>query len=355
MGMGNICSIRKRRIVVGLDGFVDRIVHAVDVRDGETYSRIETISDFGKRIISAAGKSTNIELVQQKRLVGGNGPLLAGALRNFGANVEYIGALGDCENNIFRDFARGTSATSIGDHGETLAVEFSDGKIIFGEMLPLHEISVASILAKMPDDDLRRRIDLCDALALVNWTMIPHMAEVARFFADVILPRCAERNRVFFFDLADPSKRKQLALAEFLQIIHSFEKFGQAVLGLNVSEAQQVLQAIGESSALNESREELQNAAELLRKALGIANVFIHGIKVSAAATAKETAATGGYFVANPQLSTGAGDHYNAGFLAAYLCGCTMDFAVNFAAATAAFYVKMARSPKIEDVKILEP
>ena len=140
-----------------------------------------------------------------------------------------------------------------------------------------------------------------------------------------------------------------------MQVIRSFEQFGRSILGLNVSEAQQVLQTIGESFGLNETEGEMQNAAKLLRRALGIAVVFIHGIKISAAATAKDSAATGGYFVANPKLSTGAGDHYNAGFLAAYLCDCAVDFAINFASATAAFYVKMARSPKIEDVKISKP
>ena len=45
--------------VVGLDGFVDKIVTPVDKRHGlgESFDAIETIADLGERISAAAGKS----------------------------------------------------------------------------------------------------------------------------------------------------------------------------------------------------------------------------------------------------------------------------------------------------------
>jgi hypothetical protein len=50
--------------VVGLDGFVDKIVTPVDKRHGlnESFDPIETIDALGSRISAAAGKSANIEL-----------------------------------------------------------------------------------------------------------------------------------------------------------------------------------------------------------------------------------------------------------------------------------------------------
>ncbi|MDR3144485.1 MAG: carbohydrate kinase family protein [Puniceicoccales bacterium] len=344
-------AMRTRRVLVGFDGFVDTIVHAVAVRHGEHYDRIWTITDFGKRIISAAGKSSNVELVPQSRRIGGNGPLLANALCNFAVNVRYIGTLGDCERNIFRDFAAKTRAISIGDYSETRAVEFSDGKILFGEMLPLCSVAADDILSKISREDLVKIMETSDAFALTNWTMTAHLTEIAQFFAHDILPLCEGGNRVFFFDLADPEKRQRSELVKFLETIKYFEKFGRSVLGLNIREAQQVLRAIGENSDLSDTRASLEEAAVLLRKCLRIELVFIHGVKVSAAATGEACAAAEGYFVADPKISTGAGDHYNAGFLATYLCGCGIDLAVNFAAAAASFYVKTAQSPSIGDVK----
>src|ERR1043166_5028641 len=80
---------------VGLDGFVDEIVHAVDKReDAQKYTRLPTIQAFAERIAGAAGKSTNIEMVVQRTKLGGNGPIMANALATLGLKITYVGALG---------------------------------------------------------------------------------------------------------------------------------------------------------------------------------------------------------------------------------------------------------------------
>ena len=80
---------------VGLDGFVDEIVHAVDKReDAATYHRIPTIARFAERLAAAAGQSTNIELVNQRTKLGGNGPIMAHALASLGLRVTYLGNVG---------------------------------------------------------------------------------------------------------------------------------------------------------------------------------------------------------------------------------------------------------------------
>src|SRR5688572_32155923 len=80
---------------IGLDGFVDEIVHAVDQRENaQKYTRLPTITSFAERIAGAAGRSTNIELIAQRIKLGGNGPIMANALATLGARVTYVGALG---------------------------------------------------------------------------------------------------------------------------------------------------------------------------------------------------------------------------------------------------------------------
>jgi hypothetical protein len=72
--------VRGMSAFVGLDGFVDEIIHAVDTRkNAEEFARLPMIADFGGRISQAAGKSTNIELVNVKTKLGGNGPILTSA------------------------------------------------------------------------------------------------------------------------------------------------------------------------------------------------------------------------------------------------------------------------------------
>src|SRR5881396_3631478 len=80
---------------VGLDGFVDEILHVVDKRiDAQSYERVPSIARLAERIAEAAGKSTNIELVNQFTKLGGNGPIMANALARLGIKVTYLGALG---------------------------------------------------------------------------------------------------------------------------------------------------------------------------------------------------------------------------------------------------------------------
>src|SRR5438132_13728222 len=80
---------------VGLDGFVDEILHVVDKRESaDKYSRLPTISQLAIRIGAAAGKSANIELVSQMTKLGGNGPLMSNALPALGLKVHSLGNLG---------------------------------------------------------------------------------------------------------------------------------------------------------------------------------------------------------------------------------------------------------------------
>src|SRR5690349_1684337 len=81
--------------LIGFDGFIDTILHVVDKRQSATeYTRVETIEAFGRRILDAAGKSTNIELVVQAVKLGGNGPIMANAMAAHGTPVTYCGMTG---------------------------------------------------------------------------------------------------------------------------------------------------------------------------------------------------------------------------------------------------------------------
>src|SRR5436190_10538283 len=62
---------------IGLDGFVDEILHVVDKRESaEKYVRLPAIAQLAQRLAAAAGRSTNLELVSQRTKLGGNGPIM---------------------------------------------------------------------------------------------------------------------------------------------------------------------------------------------------------------------------------------------------------------------------------------
>ena len=62
---------RELTAFVGLDGFVDEIIHVVDKRENaESFQRVPTIARLAQRLAGAAGHSTNIELVNQRTKLG---------------------------------------------------------------------------------------------------------------------------------------------------------------------------------------------------------------------------------------------------------------------------------------------
>src|SRR4030095_4383145 len=78
----------KQHAFVGLDGFVDEIIHVVDKRENaEKFQRLPTSASLAERLAGAAGRSTNIELVNQRTKLGGNGPIMPTARAALGTKV----------------------------------------------------------------------------------------------------------------------------------------------------------------------------------------------------------------------------------------------------------------------------
>src|SRR5919199_666690 len=82
-------------VLIGFDGFVDSIITVVDKRyDAVHFDPVETIEQFGKKVLAAAGQSSNYELVVKLEKLGGNGPIMANAMATLGLPVTYVGCLG---------------------------------------------------------------------------------------------------------------------------------------------------------------------------------------------------------------------------------------------------------------------
>ena len=342
-----------KKALVGIDGFVDVIVHPVDQRSGpgDQFEAIPTITDFANRIGSAAGKSANIEMAPILEKLGGNGPIMANAQVAHGLDVRYIGALGrDAIHPVFNVFAEKTKAISIADPGVTHAAEFKDGKILFGSMASLEEITYERLCELPGEDKLIEVFNESDLIAMVNWTMIPFLTEVFRCFLSEVLPKCSKNDaRTFFFDLADPEKRSKEDLLEALDVFGQFEQFGKVILGLNLREAEQVDALLGFPPLAN-TPENLQTMAARIREKLALDTVVIHPVADAACATPQGTAYAAGPYCEKPKITTGAGDHFNSGFVTARLLGLTPEAALTVAVATSGFYVRTAVSPSLDDL-----
>jgi sugar/nucleoside kinase (ribokinase family) len=333
---------------VGLDGFVDEIVHVVDKRENaETFSRLPTIDLLAKRLAGAAGKSTNIEFVTALTKLGGNGPIMANALASFGLKVTYLGNLGYPNlHPIFSDFAKRAEVHSIAEPGYTDAMEFDDGKVMLGKHSSLKEVNWANISARFGKDNFSKHFGTADLVGFVNWTMLPYMSNIWESIQKEISPTLKGPRRKIFFDLADPEKRTADDIRRALKLIGNFETHFDVILGLNEKEAYEV----GNCFGLKPNSATPECLAELTRKLaekLQISTLVVHPVTYALAVSKGVVNVVEGPFVQKPLITTGAGDHFNSGFCLGKLLGFSNEMSVLTGVTTSGFYVRTAKSPTV--------
>jgi len=336
---------------LGLDGFVDEILHVVDKRESaDKYQRLTTIAKYASRLAAAAGKSTNVEMVNQLTKLGGNGPIMANALASFGMKVCYLGNLGyPSLHPVFADFAKQAEVYSIAEPGYTDALEFEDGKIICGKHASLHEVNWENIGTRFGHEKFAAKVQTANFVAFVNWTMLTGMNDIWSAILRDVCPKLTGPRRKIFFDLADPEKRTRADILQALSLITKFEQHFDAILGLNEKEAHEIGGHLGFNLS-DHSPEGLLKLATRIREHIAINTVVVHPVSFALAVSAGDAAIVEGPFTPKPLITTGAGDHFNAGFCLGKLLDLGGKFCALLGVATSGYYVRTARTPTVLDL-----
>jgi len=349
-------KVQQSTAFVGLDGFVDEIIHVVDKRmDVARFERIPTIQGFSDRIEEAAGRSTNLELVTQRIKLGGNGPIMANALAKAGIQVTYLGALGYPDPNpVFKPLVeKATKVFSIANPGHTDAYEFQDGKLLMGKLTPLNEMRWKNIVDRMGIETFTQQLNQSSLVAFVNWTMMPYMSEIWEMVQSEILSNQPKPNpkdrKTLFFDLCDPQKRPNEDILEALKLIAGFQPYFSVTLGLNEKEAHEIGEVLGLKAA-SDSREGLIDLVEQLHNHIKADTLVVHPVKYAVASNGSEVVSINGPFILNPVITTGAGDHFNAGFCVGRLLDLSHQESLATGVATSGFYVRSGKSPTVLDL-----
>jgi sugar/nucleoside kinase (ribokinase family) len=351
----NANTLSRQNAFLGLDGFVDEIFHVVDKRENaDKYTRLPTIAKYAERLAGAAGKSTNVEMVTQMVKLGGNGPIMANALASFGLKVCYLGNLGYPNvHPIFSDFTKAAEVYSIAEPGYTDALEFEDGKIMCGKHSALRQVNWENINTRFGFDKFLAKMQAAQFVGFVNWTMLTAMNDMWAAIQKDVCPKLTGPRRKLFFDLADPEKRTREDILKALGLITAFENHFDVILGLNEKEAYE----IGGHLQLNttdHSPEGLLKLAKEIHARIKVNTVVVHPVSFALAVSANDAAIVEGPFTPKPLITTGAGDHFNAGFCLGKLLGFDNAKAVLTGVSTSGFYVRTGKSPTIADLVSLQ-
>ena len=339
---------------VGLDGFIDEILHVVDKRESaEVFQRLPTIAKLADRFAAAAGKSTNLELVNQVTKLGGNGPIMANALASFGLKVTYLGNLGYPNvNSVFADFARRAEVHSIANPGTTDALEFEDGKVMIGKHSSLKEINWENIQTRFGRERFANKFGAADLVGFVNWTMLPYMSQVWEAILKEICPSMKSSRRTIFFDLADPEKRTREDILHALDLIGQFEKYFNVILGLNEKEAGEIGQVFG-LKPQGSAPDDLAKFSQEIAAHLKVGTLVVHPVSYALAVTRGKVDVVEGFFTPKPLITTGAGDHFNSGFCLGRLLGLDNQMSLMTGVTTSGYYVRTGQSPSIPHLATL--
>ena len=347
--------------LVGFDGFIDSMCRVVDRRRSmadRDFEPIRTIPDLARRIDAAAGRSTNMELFVQGERFGGNGPLLAAALGTLGVPVTFIGAVGDEGDPtrlhpVYAPLERCCRrVVPLAPPGRTEALEFDDGKIMFNKALPIQRVTWERLIEVVGLDAL---VDLCERARLIattNWSLMGPLEGIWEGLIAEVFPRLRSSGggqQRLFVDLSDPAKRTDADIARMLSILARMNAAIPVTLGLNLAEAGRIAGVL-EIGQIPERGVALGEAAGAIRAAARLGCVVIHRRDGAAGADAGSSAWLDGPFVWHPRLSTGAGDHFNAGLAVGEMLELPMVQSLAVGCALSGAYVRDGAAPTLDRV-----
>jgi sugar/nucleoside kinase (ribokinase family) len=338
-------KIRSSPVVVGFDAFVDQVYSVVSRRtDPEHFERMPGLGEFGSWIAASAGRSGLREVVLTEETAGGCAVNQGDSLASLGFPVSaFLGGASDPALQEFR--AKCHSVEELGIRpGRSSVYEFNDGKLMLCSFSHFSAVTPDFLRSELTRTDYVRRCAEASAIVLTSWSVYPHMTACWRFLQKEALAGITNRP-CLFFDIADPASRTGAELKQMMGMIAGFEAIGPVTLSLNQNEARQM----AEVSGLDPDSDSESLGSEL-RRISGITELGIHAIKWAGSSTAGANLMVDSAHTPTPRRSVGAGDRFNAGWLAGSLIGLPQDLRLLMGCANSGFFVRNGRSATLQEL-----
>lgn len=337
--------------ICGFDGFID------------TFIRVEnpaSMEAFGPKVAAAAGIAASYPARHLGDKFGGNGPLYAAGLNDIfsgQADVTYIGAMG--REGILPIYEEAlTEKTkqlfSLADPAHSDCLEFTDGKVMLCDLSACAEITLERLLDVVGEPVLDAELKSADFVAAVNWGKLVNVGRLWSYLAE----RSAQLGRPSkqvqcFMDLAEFEGRPDADMEDLLERLKGITAQFQTMLSFNLKEAWQMGAFFNQDFAGRKDPESVAALASALKSKIDVDRIIIHPNNGAACASERGTVFVPGPFCQEPLISTGAGDNFGAGCLAAALQGLDDAGIILAGNLASGHYVRSGRSATFEAMQAM--
>lgn len=335
------------RVVFGFDGYVDRVREVVsDRHDPADYDRLDTLADFGDRVQQsvAADSSLSFEWLQHGTRTGGHTSHLARAFGEWGFDPVMIGMYGDPLLDVFTEEFGEYEQHTLGAPGYTDAVEFDDGKLMLIENGDTMDLDWETLTERIDRETLRTSIDGAALLGAGYWAETPDLPDVLGGIAD-LWDELDDPPSTVIVDPGDVRKLDEERLLKGGDAIGRLADRTRVVVSANRAETQLLAETYGDES------ESLESQARTVSETLDSSLFVAHGVDRSLVVTEAGTTSVAVPTVDDPELTTSAGDHFNAGLSLALVAGVDPGGAVVVGNAVAGAFVRSGEPPSFETVR----
>jgi len=340
--------IKKKSCLLGFDGYVDSLYSVVQSRkSADEWTKMNTLKKFGELLIDVAGSSANVERVLKKRIFGGFAPNTCRAINALGAKVYLIAALGYPKFNELYIPLSNVQSIAIANPGQTLGLEFDDGKVMITDFEPILNITWKSLLNILNLDDIIQMIDKSDILGFGHWALVPNLNDIWKHFLTDLFPSISNlKNKLFFVDIADIRKRSANDINDLISVLQKINDQVPVLLSANDQEAlylSRVLPNIGNLEKSNMS--DFIECGKSINREINLSYLVIHSPHFATISTIEDHYWITEGFTSKPKFSVGAGDHFHSGTVLGLSSGLTPPEAILMGNALTAIFVRTGNSP----------
>ncbi|MBA7544528.1 hypothetical protein ES705_36887 [subsurface metagenome] len=245
---------------------------------------------------------------------------------------------------------------SIGNPGETVGLEFDDGKIMLTDFANVMNINWEFLMERVGNDKLIKSLDLADVIGFGHWSLIPCYNEIWEHLLDETFPSITGlHEKLFFVDLADINKRTNKDILEMLQILKRIDEQIPVLLSLNDQEAIGISAALENVKTIDPSKENFTDyidGSKLINDEIQLSYLVIHSSQFATISTKEEHFWVSQAYTSKPSYTTGAGDHFHSGCAVGLAGQLTPPEAILFGNVLTAIFVRTGKSPNIEELTL---